>query len=331
MGVLDIAVIFIFIIGIAKHEKCGGGQSFNRSTTGTLRGIAIIWILIHHVANATTVSFITRPLGYLATGMFFFIAGFGNEYSLEKTLSTSWKWIVNKLKKLYTPYIVGYIALVIADNLYDKLTIKEICVDLITFSLPNMETWFPKIIMMCFVMHWTINKMWHPYKNKLLFCVVGCCVCVMYGAKLSPYWYNSVMLYPIGTLFARSNYLETLPQKRKLCYGLAILFLTLLGASQIKNNITIQIVMCIVFALMIYCFLYGYKLHSIILEWVGERSFEYYIYHYSMLLLFENLKNISVLGYLMIVFVSTSIIIVCYSGIANFIRKVWSENIQYRS
>ena len=70
---------------------------FSRDSTASFRGMAMLGIMLLHIHSALgLLSPVLLQVGYLATGLFFFISGYGNMISLNKK-EQSFKWLCNKL------------------------------------------------------------------------------------------------------------------------------------------------------------------------------------------------------------------------------------------
>ena len=146
-----------------------GGEGFGRDTTAALRGLAMLGIMLHHIHNALGYSSTVLILaGYLTTGLFFFISGYGNTLSVNKRPKVSLDWLYKKILKIYIPFFAAYwIYYLFLILMHPELCpgIKETMVDLVTVSLPNEISWFPKIILLCFAVHWIAKKL---FRNDTL-------------------------------------------------------------------------------------------------------------------------------------------------------------------
>lgn len=86
MSFLDIilAVLVIAVLLVSKPLP-SKEDVFSRESTASLRGVAMLGIMLLHIHSALgLLSPVLLQVGYLATGLFFFISGYGNTISLNK-------------------------------------------------------------------------------------------------------------------------------------------------------------------------------------------------------------------------------------------------------
>ena len=194
-SMFTLIVILIFKSKHLEREE----DVFSYATTNSMRGVAMLGIILHHIKNSLGVSsFFLGSMGYLGTSVFFFISGYGNELSLTKLDNITFKWFWKKLKKIYFPYVFCYVLWVIY-YFYENRVIKfkEMLEDVLTISLPDMINWFPKVILLCFILHWVCVK----YVNKIKFRLIILTmfnimyIVVLKSIHVPDYWYLSVSCY----------------------------------------------------------------------------------------------------------------------------------------
>ena len=104
-----LALICISMVFFTKTIE-SNNTYFERRTTNSLRGIAMLAIVLHHIHNNLGFwSPVMSQVGYLATGLFFFISGYGNTLSIEKRECLKLSWLIDKIKKIYIPFIWAYV------------------------------------------------------------------------------------------------------------------------------------------------------------------------------------------------------------------------------
>lgn len=105
-------------------------QLFQKDSTYSLRGICMLLIVIHHIYQYTRsqygvsyplpFSVFLQSLGYLATGVFFLLSGFGLTFSMKKSEPISLSYSVKQLLKIYKPFLFIWIISVGVDSLFFK-------------------------------------------------------------------------------------------------------------------------------------------------------------------------------------------------------------------
>ncbi|MBR6902931.1 MAG: acyltransferase family protein, partial [Clostridia bacterium] len=230
MSLLDLLIFLPVIILLILSRPTDNKSIFDRDSTSTLRGIAMIWIIINHIQGQSAFggSPLLTYIGYWATGLFFFISGYGNTLSMNKKNAdeVSVRWLLKKVKKIYIPYFVGYWLCFIIKLFFSPEnipTIKKVIIELIILDLPNMTIWFTKIILLCFLLHWIFEKVFSRIAQKYVFysLFITLCLYIILAIKLNAgsEWYSSVICYAIGLLVAiNKDKILSLSEARKKRY-----------------------------------------------------------------------------------------------------------------
>ena len=75
-----ILIIYFLIFFLFKKNQIWGNSfpffSFHKEYTTTMRGIAILFVVLHHVGNSSG-SVIFTPLGGIGVAMFLILSGYG--------------------------------------------------------------------------------------------------------------------------------------------------------------------------------------------------------------------------------------------------------------
>lgn len=321
MSFLDI-IFGVFILGFLAFTRLldKDEKGFGKETTASLRGVAIIWIMIHHIHTRLEGSSPILTPAYLAVGLFFFISGYGNMLSINRRSEVSLKWMLDKIIKLYIPFFVAYwIHYILLRTFYADLVppVKKVAVDIITASLPYRDCWFLKIILMCFLIHWVARKLFSDTlkQNVFIFVLIMVYIFIMWKLRVYHKWYTSVACYPLGCIVAQprifKKVLDFLREKKVFSF---IAFGTLFIASMIlvKYKWIITLSCPIWFSLACYYFSLIFKVETKLLSWMGNNSFEFYIFHYIFVQIFDRLADISRYGYAFAVIISTLALVFVY-------------------
>ncbi len=321
MCFLDMIVIAFVIVFLAFTRTLKDGeQGFGRDTTASLRGLAMICILFHHVYNKVGGSSpILGSLGYIVTGLFFFISGYGNTLSLKK-VEIKLSWLYKKIIKLYIPFLIAYCIYFITLMLFyqDKRpSASEIFIDVISLSLPNSWSWFPKIILLCFTIHWVTRKLCRKIyvRNILILLLLMAYIFMMRSLGFASWWYNSVLCYPIGCIVAQpSLFDELLGYIKRKKYISFIIFALLFGISfyVTKYVSVLQLLSPIFFSLACFYFSFIYKTKTKFLAWIGNNSFEFLELHFVCLQLFYFVIEKSVYLFTICMFIGSIALLYVY-------------------
>lgn len=326
MSFLDI-IFGVFILGFLAFTRLldKDEKGFGKETTASLRGIAIIWIIIHHIHSRFAGTSPVLTPAYLGVGLFFFISGYGNMLSINRKSEVSFKWMLDKLIKLYIPFFVAYwIYYLILKIFFADLvpTVKETVIDILTASLPNKDSWFVKIILLCFLIHWIARKLFSDTlkQNIVILVLTLAYAFVMWKTKSKPQWYTTVACYPLGCIVAQPHIfkkvLDFLREKKVLSF-IAFSVLFIVSMILVKYKWIITLTCPIWFSLACYYFSFIFKTKTKFLSWMGNNSFELYIFHYIFLQAFDRLVDISKYGYAFVVIISTLATVYVYLYIKN--------------
>lgn len=331
MSFLDV-IMAAFVIGflVCTRRLAKDEQGFDRDTTATLRGVAMIGIVLHHIHNRFGyASPVLSSIGFLATGLFFFISGYGNMLSINKRNEVKLDWLYKKVLKIYIPFFVTYwvyylcLSLIYADL---RPSGTETIIDILSVSLPNEVSWFPKIILLCFAIHWIAKKLFHNvlFQNGFILSSILIYIIIMWKLGYWDYWYNSVFCYSVGCIYAKpivfDKLLRYLRDKKIfsfLCCGL------LFGAAILipRNILDIRFWCPVFFSLGCYYFSYIFKAKTKILSWVGNNSFEFYLFHIACLQIFAYLIDINKYMYALSVLIASFALVYAYLFVKKRISK----------
>jgi len=173
----------------------------------SLKGIVMILIICHHIYQR--VDFTQWPLGnflssfgYIGTGIFFFLSGFGLFMSLKRKTSLTIEWLLKKMEKLIFPFvfimfIVGPLCLLIKEDYTFDVFIK----DFFTLTTPYTFAWFYKVIVGIYVVVFLIFRLnIDNYKKVGILSTIVFIYYVLAKLYLPGYWSSSVLNFPLGMI-----------------------------------------------------------------------------------------------------------------------------------
>ena len=192
-------------------------------------------------------------------------------------------------------------------------SLNELFNDLAIVSLPNQVSWFPKIILLCFLVHWTIRRLFSKESNQVIALCISmlCMVFVLWKLGFPSYWFNSVLCYPIGALVSENKErCVTVMNKHK--YSILGIFVFLFAASFLASRRYwfISIITAILFCIFCFAYTYCFVIQEKWLSWIGNNSFEFYLFHIVGLQCFLYLVPSHPIVYTLCVLIF-SVLIVC--------------------
>ena len=191
-------------------------QLFDKDNTYALRGICMLMIIASHTPFETDNYFysILQFLGFdywgaFGTGLFFLLSGYGMFLSLQRTKELNLNYFLGKIKKLFIPFFYTWIIYLLLFFILDisKFNIHLI-VDFITLSLPlGIDAWFFKVILALYIIIILLFKIPISHRSKVI--IMSMIVCIYYitfkELSFGPWWYNTVLNFPLGMMFAWSK------------------------------------------------------------------------------------------------------------------------------
>lgn len=292
-----ILVFSIVLLSVSARKTSG---FLDMDSTNAIRGFAMIIIFLHHIMNRVGYLPYVKILGfsgYICTGIFFFLSGYGNLLSLKRQTVLQTKWLKKRLIPLYSAFLVFYvirsIGFVILNNmeLYSfNVTFIKIILELCTLTTPDSINWFPKIIFISFIVYYLIFKFIKNDNIKLfvLFLIISAYIVGGYAFHLPTYWYNSVFCFFVGAFVGKyketiSKYITETPLVNRILFF--VVNIILFGASflLLKGRVILQIIPCVLASLLCVTTLNVVNFKSKLFSYVGKNSFEFYISHVSML------------------------------------------------
>lgn len=281
----------------------------------------MLGIVLHHIHNNLGYhSPILSSMGFLTTSLFFFISGYGNMLSINKSSRTEITWLTKKIVKIYLPFFVAYwIGYLISYFLYPQLCPSglDMLIDIFTVSLPGQISWFPKIILLCFALQWIAKKLFSNivYQNASILLIVLVYMVVMWKTGQSAFWYNSVICYPLGCIFAKTKVFGKILSKFKDKKFISMIVSVLLfGATVVlsKKLEILKFISPIFFSLGCYYFSLIFNVKTKLFSWIGNNSFEFYIFHIISYQAFAKLISVNKYLYTLLVFVGTFVLVYVY-------------------
>lgn len=143
--------------------------------------------------------------GFLATGVFFFLSGFGIYCSIQRNCPLTYSWFYKQMRKMILPFLFLWFIYLICFLIWKPNNINwSLLKDFFTLRSPGRETWFFQVIVGTYIVTFFIFKFIRE-QYRLSFIIGSTFIYVIIMAKYStgPWWYNSIFNFPIGMLFAK--------------------------------------------------------------------------------------------------------------------------------
>lgn len=327
-------IIVIALVVMFSHSIKNNGIFLEKQTTEVIKGVAMMFIIVHHILNVIGypigLGFI-GTFGYISTGIFFFLSGYGNWISSSKTNNISIDWLKRRIIRLYVPFVLCFVAMVTLTGVLRKfidydLKPNRVFFDFFTFTLPGMVNWFPKVFIISIVLFYLVCKFINSDYLRIIIIALLTLIYVIicsFFLKTESFWYNSIPCFSLGCVVAkyRNRIINILVKcKDKVVIVLIIVTSIVLFAwsyasgkyywELFRFQIVHAIIVCIVCALFTYIF----RCKSKFLEYCGKNSFEIYLFHVVFWSTLKNF-NINVYMYTISIYLGTFICVFMYNQV----------------
>lgn len=215
MVIFGVAVLLLGVLGILSVKGISDNKEMlSRPYTDALRGAAVIVVLLHHAETGLykelpAVFTVFVPLGALGTAVFFYLSGYGNHYSLEN--NKGGHWLIQKAGRLVASYIIMmliYSAILWAakDVLVAKENLVQYGMAVFTLTIPPFTSWYIKIQLLAYVMHFLSRKLAKGLKASVVLAVLLAVYTIsMRVAGFDDFWWTSAICYGMGDFAAEKK------------------------------------------------------------------------------------------------------------------------------
>lgn len=300
-----------------KNKNSAEIKVMNKDSTMTLRGAAIIGIVVHHCSQYFEgLGILQMPVkqsGYALTAIFFLFSGYGCYHSLRKATSTrnsvrfAATWTARHSLRIYFDFIIVFLINIVLFKIFaidEGMSANELLKDAFTLTEPTWTSWYPKIQILCYVVLAVSFLISDKYKEIISFAVLLVYVALTWRLGFASMWYTSVLCFPIGMIFAK--YIPDFKSKKIYAVLFIVSGILFAGLFVLQTKMLagpLRLLSACVLALVIYSLTGLFKFDSAVLKSIGRISFEIYLIHLILLRIFvkENIdSNISIILILVI-------------------------------
>lgn len=268
-----------------KWLKKGEFEFMSMQYTTIIKGIAILIIMLGHVANFWGGVRWFTPLGGIGVAMFLIISGFGLAESYKKTgLKNYW---VKKLINVYIPYaIIRGIIILFQICMGEKYNIVDTLLGFVFIKNLHSYDWYMGYLFIWYFVFYFVNLINTDNKKKFLLFLIASItmffvfkrnlyaeqsVSFLFGIYLSYYNKNSDKAFLKGSLFIIIGIVALALKQVPVIRGLDIAILW--NFIQLVNKFCIG-------CGMIYCLYLIMKIINLkLVYYIGVISFELYLIH----------------------------------------------------
>ena len=190
----------------------------DKRDTYCLKGIAMLMIIIGHTFNGYPVesSNVYYPQwlnglhiehwGGMGVAIFFLLSGYGLFTSLSRRKGIDKRYVAQKGRRLFVPYILYWIVEVIVLLFFSREELStHLFTEMATFeSHPDLENWFFKVIVFVYIIMLLLFR-WH-LRNSVRVTVISFLsvlyLITMKALGYGEWWWNTILCFPLGVFIA---------------------------------------------------------------------------------------------------------------------------------
>ena len=242
------ALVFFGAAGYKKGEWNEGYTS--REQTKVLQGVAALGVALHHIAQKSCGPWhpsqyivhgldVFAPVGFLFVAVFFFGSGLG----LYRSLKTKPGYLDGFTRRRIVPIIAAYylsevIHLIVRYLMGEKLTALTTVWYLSGLHMANFNAWFPVVIVMFYAVFCLAFRKCRSERAAIGWVWAFTIVYTVFNAFIDhqnawwfrgEWWYNSVVMFPLGLLFGRHEQKITARLKKGYPFWLILSLTAMVG------------------------------------------------------------------------------------------------------
>jgi len=300
MGLLFLYVLLsVWLLCSLRYCRNGFYDAFDRIATNAVKGFFICIVFIRHAVGYIEASgyaydcigdriflAINRFSGQLIVVMFLFYSGFGVMASIHnKGMSYVRSMPRHRIMSTIVNFDIAVIVFgIVAYVLGDMISVAKLGLSLIGWSSVGNSNWYIFVIVLCYLATWISGEVaarWVKVGGGAwLNAIILCCIAFVLSLVKQEWWYNTMLAYPAGCLYAEYRNVIEKFIKRNYWAVLVVLGFSLMALVVVvaPSNGILYNALALVFALFIVTLSMKFMIDRRMLAWMGLNLFPLYIY-----------------------------------------------------
>ena len=318
------SLALLFFFGARSTGRGWNEEYTSLKQTKMLQGIAALGIALHHMAQKTCAPWHPSvytvhgldffvPIGYMLVGLFLFCSGLG----LYRSLKSKPDYLKGFFRRRILPIIIAYY---LSEFIYtgirllmgEKMNLTTILWYLSGLHMANFNAWYVVVIPFFYLVFWAAFRFCKREGTAIAWVFLFTLAYTAAGAMIDhqddwwmrgEWWYNSIILFPLGLLFGKFEKQVTGFFKKGywfwLLFFFAGIFLVFRQSEWLVNGpwgyygewgdrlkvqhrlMSAGIQWVSAFFFVVFCFLLMMKvqLGNRVLAWLGGMTLEFYLMH----------------------------------------------------
>ncbi|ADL53319.1 acyltransferase 3 [Clostridium cellulovorans 743B] len=303
LGFLFLPILLFYKGKVFKNKKYNE-EFLSRTTTDCMKGLAILVVMIHHISLIMEKPAYMKPymmFGYLAVTIFFLFSGYGLAVSIVKKRNYLQGFFSKRLSKVYIPFvIINVVTILLASFSQGSYNIFQILIYALGIKLIDSTLWFIQTIILFYGVYYfafSILPKNFAAHSILIFAFFYFIACHKVG--LGGWIYNTSFCFPIG-VYMGLYYDKLYKFMKERYFAIAVLSIISFVATFHLGNLvqsSYQVFfatassVCFIFVTLI--FLMKVKIKSEPLRLLGIISYEMYLVHMKVFIIYFNFVRLS--------------------------------------
>lgn len=320
MLTFTIILLILFFVGCFPYnQECG----FPKEKTNLLKAILPFFILFHHANGEVLIDFI--PAGKFVVAVFFCISGYGKETKFIQTGHLSTRDLCYRQKSLFLPTIVPilFYSLVLFYMQKDVVGIFHEHFTDVSMPLPN--SWFIVVLALLYCLFFITCKFTRKQNGRVL--VLSALVLILnlvffFFFREQTWLYASNFAFVVGVVLKmKENSVKQLIQHK---VAKVILPLSLIASYLLIPVRPFAIINISLYALVVLLMTYLVPINKTgpVLRYLGRISYEIYLCHGIIIMLFSKCMFSSYALYIIAVIISTLVLSVMCNYTTSLLQKL---------
>ena len=312
MSKIGIVVLFV-LAGILipaymliRTKLVRNGSILKKEYSGSLKGLFAVYIALHHLAllsePSSAILLPLKNVGYLCVSFFFLMSGYGLAMGYSRNGLKD--FIKKRIIKIYIPY---FLSIVVIGFLYlafmDGVKVSDIFIKALLMKTIDSDgiLWYVFVQIIMYVFFWVSFK-FVPARNnnifKLMTLFILTCLYILYcKVTAANLWrYNTVLCFPLGVCISlyKEKVIELIScHYKKILASMVCLFLFgFILVMLNKHSFVMSVLSSLMFACLTVLISFLTEIHSKLLLFLGNISYEYYIFQLPIIrIVMKNIKT----------------------------------------
>lgn len=269
---------------VIREKECFCEQPCSLTNIVPLRGILAVEIVLGHTyghLNNNTLLYFNNRIGVWVVGIFFFLSGYGLNYSFHRKKEYLKGFIKKRIGRILFPVVVVYLIncfLGICDN----------------FLVYLFQDWFVTEVILIYCIWYLLYK-YLPEKYAVGILTILIFALNILGSyyDIGSRWYGSTACFVLGIVFEKNEsiILSYCRENYSKALGISIILFILGGGLFILSendwlaSMTMINITCILLCIIVWLFLMKFVIGNVLTKFWGCISWQIYVSHRMLLIL----------------------------------------------